>query len=59
MGKYYLIELEGEKSLIAIPRHNFIWGITIDLKKTPLGLFLNVTLPKILKAFDEAIVAVG
>lgn len=55
MGKYYLIDLEDEKSLIAIPHMNYIWGITLDLKKVAMGLFLNVTLPKILKAFDEAI----
>jgi CheY-like chemotaxis protein len=55
MGKYYMIELEGDKSLIAIPHLNYIWGITIDLKKVALGLFLNVTLPKILKAFDVSI----
>jgi CheY-like chemotaxis protein len=55
MGKYYLIDLEGSKSLIAIPHMNFIWGITIDLSKVALGLFLNVTLPKILKAFNEAV----
>lgn len=55
MGKYYLIDLEGDKSLIAIPHMNYVWGITIDLSKVALGLFLNVTLPKILKVFDEAI----
>lgn len=55
MGKYYLIDLDDEKSLIAIPHMNYIWGITLDLKKVAMGLFLNVTLPKILKAFDEAI----
>lgn len=55
MGKYYLIDLEGNKSLIAIPHMNYIWGITLDLSKVAMGLFLNVTLPKILKAFDEAI----
>lgn len=55
MGKYYMIELEGDKSLIAIPHLNYIWGITIDLKKVALGLFLNVTLPKILNAFDQSI----
>jgi CheY-like chemotaxis protein len=55
MGKYYLIDLEGNKSLIAIPHMNYIWGITIDLSKVAMGLFLNVTLPKILKAFNEAV----
>ncbi len=55
MGKYYLIDLEDEKSLIAIPHLNYIWGITLDMKKVAMGLFLNVTLPKILAAFDEAI----
>ena len=55
LGKYFLVDLKDDKSLIVIPHANYIWGITIDLTKVPLGLFLNVTLPKIHKAFHEAI----
>ena len=53
MGKYFLIDLKENKSLIVIPHTNYIWGVTIDLTKVTLGLFLNVTLPKIFKAFHE------
>lgn len=55
VGKYYLIDLEGNKAIIAIPLKDFEWGIILDLTKVTLGLFLNVTLPKVLKAFEEAV----
>ncbi len=55
LGKYYLIDLEGNKSIIALPLNDYEWGIIIDLNKVTLGLFLNVTLPRILKAFEDAV----
>ncbi|MCP5054448.1 MAG: response regulator [bacterium] len=55
IGNYYMINLEGNKSIIALPLRDYEWGIVIDLSKFQLGLFLNVTLPKMLKAFKEAV----
>lgn len=55
VGKYYLIDLEGNKAIIAIPLKDYEWGIILDLTSVTLGLFLNVTLPKVLKAFEEAV----
>ncbi len=55
LGRFYLIELMEEKVLIAIPFHGYEWGIAVDLAETTLGLFLNITLPKIINAFEEAV----
>jgi CheY-like chemotaxis protein len=55
VGKYYLIDLEGNKAIIALPLKDYEWGIILDLTQVTLGLFLNVTLPKILNAFEGAV----
>lgn len=54
LGRYFLIELKEKIVLVAIPLKQNQWGICIDLDKATLGLFLNVTLPRIIEAFSDA-----
>lgn len=54
LGKYYFIHLADDTGIIAVPLGDYEWRISIDLKQVTLGLLLNVTLPKIFNAFQEA-----
>lgn len=55
LGDYYLVNLADNSTVIAVPMGDFEWRIVIDLKKVTLGLLLNVTLPKVLNAFSQAV----
>ncbi|MCP4153007.1 MAG: response regulator [bacterium] len=54
LGKYYLVHLEGKKAIVVIPQVDVELAILVNLKKVTLGLLLNVTLPKIIEAFEKA-----
>jgi hypothetical protein len=55
LGRYYYLDCVGSKGLFFIPFGDYQWGIAIDTKKTKLGLLLNVVLPNIVNAFEEAV----
>ena len=55
IGRYYLLDLVDNKAVVVIPLGEYIWGIFIDTKKVPIGLVLNVGLPKAISIFEEAI----
>ena len=55
LGRYYYLDLVGNKGLFFIPFGDYQWGIAIDTKKTKLGLLLNVVLPNIVNAFEDAV----
>ncbi len=55
LGKYYILDLADAKMVIVIPLGDYQWGLLIDTKKVQLGLLLNVVMPKIIDAFEEAI----
>ena len=55
IGRYYILDLVDRKILIVIPLGEFQWIILADGKKVQLGLLLNVFIPKIVDAFEEAI----
>jgi hypothetical protein len=57
LGKYVLIDMEGDKAGIVLPLGDYQWGMLVDTKKTQLGLALNVAIPKALAAFREALEA--
>jgi len=54
LGKYYIMELEGDKLLIVIPLGEYQWGLSVDATKAKLGLFLNVILPDMVSSFEDA-----
>jgi hypothetical protein len=57
LGKFLLYDLVDGKMAIAIPLGGYQWGMLLDSTKAPLGLLLNVVLPKAIDAFEEAIAA--
>ena len=57
LGKYYLLDLEDDKMLVFLPLGEYQWGIAIDSRKAKLGLLLNVIMPKMVEAFEEALTA--
>ena len=57
LGRYYYLDLAGNKGIIFIPLGDYQWGVAIDTKKAKLGLLLNVLLPKMLDAFEDAVVS--
>jgi hypothetical protein len=57
LRNYYLLDLVDHKTLIAIPLGDYQWGLLIDTREVPLGMFLSIILPKITNAFEEALTA--
>lgn len=55
LGKYYIVDLSGGHMVIVIPLGEYQWGMLVKSDKAPLGLLLNVVLPKSTKAFEEAV----
>jgi hypothetical protein len=55
LGRFLLYDLVDGMMAIAIPLGNHQWGMLIDSTKAPLGLLLNVVLPKAIDTFEEAI----
>jgi hypothetical protein len=55
LGKFYYMDLVGNKGLIFIPLGDYQWGISIDTKKCKLGLLLNIILPTMITNFEEAV----
>ncbi len=47
LGDYYLIDCGKFIIIIISPINNYLLGMTIDISKIQLGLFLNIILPKI------------
>jgi hypothetical protein len=55
LGKFYYMDLVGNKGLLFIPLGDYQWGIAIDTKKCKLGLLLNIILPTMITNFEEAV----
>ncbi len=55
LGKFYYMDLVGNRGLIFIPLGDYQWGVAIDTKKCKLGLFMNIILPAMITDFEEAI----
>jgi CheY-like chemotaxis protein len=55
LGQYYMLDLADKKRVIVIPLGDYIWGILVDGQLSPLGLLLNIALPKVIDAFESAL----
>lgn len=55
LGKYYILDLVDGNKVLIIPMGGYQWGMLVD-SQAQLGLLLNVILPKIIDAFEEALV---
>lgn len=54
LGRYYIMDLAGGKMVIVISLGEFQWGMLMDRSKIQLGLLLNVIMPKMVDAFEQA-----
>jgi len=52
---FYLVNLVNNFILIVLPLDEYQWIMLIDSSKAPLGLLLNIILPKTVESFEEAI----
>jgi hypothetical protein len=57
LGQYYYIDVAGNMAVLVIPFGHYQWTVTINKKLVKLGLLLNVVLPAIINAFEEAAVS--
>ena len=48
-GKYYLIDLKENKTLIILTFKEYRWALLLDSRKLKLGLLLNLILPDIIE----------
>lgn len=55
LGRYYLLNLIENKTVVVIPLGQYQWGMLIDNSKTQMGLLINVALPQAIDLFEEAI----
>jgi CheY-like chemotaxis protein len=55
LGRYYILDLVDDKMVVVITMGEYEWGLLVDRPKAQLGLLLNVVIPKIIDAFEEAI----
>jgi hypothetical protein len=54
LGRYYVIELQGNAVVVVIPLGEYRWGMLVDLKKVQLGLLLDVLVPQAIADFEAA-----
>jgi hypothetical protein len=47
LGKFYLLELEGEKAFVVLNMGKYQWNILMDTQLCSLGLLINVVVPKV------------
>ena len=57
LGQYYYIDVAGSMAILVIHFGDYQWTITINKKIVKLGLLLNVVLPAIINAFEDAVVS--
>ena len=55
LGSFYMVDVADHQIIVVIPLGDYQWGVLLDKEKAPLGLFLNVVMPNIVDAFEEAI----
>ncbi|WPD20741.1 MAG: response regulator [Candidatus Electrothrix scaldis] len=54
LGRYYMLDLLDNKLVIILPMGEYRWGVLVDSSKVQLGLLLNIIVPRIIDAFEEA-----
>lgn len=55
LGKYYLLDLADNKMVVIVPLGDYQFGMMVDKTLIKLGLLLNVSIPKFIDAFEDAL----
>lgn len=56
LGRYYLLDLVDNHMVIIIPMGEYRMGIMVDSSKARMGLLVGIIIPKIIDAFEDALV---
>lgn len=59
LGRFWLLNLEDDKTICFLLFEDYIWGIEFNREKMLLGLFLSVVVPKSIKRFEDKITTKG
>ena len=54
LNRYYIMDLTDDKMVIVLTLGDYEWGMLIDRTKIQMGLLLNVAVPKMIVAFEDA-----
>lgn len=57
LGQYYYIDVAGNMAILVIPFGAYQLSISINKQAVKLGLLINVVLPNIINAFEDAVVS--
>ncbi len=57
LGQYYYIDVAGNMAILVIPFGDYQLSISINKRTVKLGLLINVVLPNVINAFEDAAVS--
>ncbi len=55
LGKFYLLNLEGDKMVIILPLGDYRCGILVDSSKVQLGIIVSIAIPEAIKDIENAL----
>lgn len=54
LGRYYLIDLEGNHTAAVINHGTLLQGMLVDNKRANLGILISVAIPRMIEAVNKA-----
>lgn len=54
LSRYYLLDMEGNHTVVVVNHGNLLQGILVDSKRANLGILIAVAIPKMLEAVARA-----
>lgn len=55
LGRYYLLDMVGNHTVVMINHGNLLQGILVDNKRANLGILISVAIPRMLETVAQAI----
>jgi hypothetical protein len=56
-GRFHILELTSNVMMVFVPMGKYAYWMALDITKVKLGNFINVILPKLVDAFEEALIS--
>ena len=54
LSRYYLLDMEGNHTVVVVNHGNLLQGILVDSKRANLGILIAVAIPKMLETIARA-----
>lgn len=54
LARYYLLDMEGNHTVVVINHGNLLQGVLVDNKRANLGILISVAIPRMLDAIAKA-----